>query len=132
MKMSPRHQTIAVLIGSWIVLEIPLLLNAFVGDSSVGVPITLGLVGVLFCFLAYKRKTWARHLVLLYLGYNVVTMGMGSMAHPSMAIYLLVATQCFFFWGLCWNRPVLGFLGVIPEKEIPEAARVSDQSPSND
>lgn len=116
--MNARHQTIAVLIGSWLVLEIPLVLSSFLGEASAGVPITLGLVGVLFCVLAYKRKTWARHLVLLHLGYNVVMMGIGSMEHPSPAIYALVAAQGFFFWALCWHRPVLGFLGVIPAEKI--------------
>lgn len=128
--MNARHQTSAVLIGSWLVLEIPLVLSAFLGEVSAGVPITLGLVGVLFCVLAYKRKTWARHLVLLHLGYNVVMMGMGSLEHPSMTIYALVAAQCFFFWALCWHRPVLGFLGVIPAEKLPVAAS-SGQGSSN-
>lgn len=128
--MNARHQVIAVLIGSWAVLEIPLVLNALFGDTSAGVPITLGLVGVLFCVLAYKRKTWARHLVLLYLGYNVVMMGLGSLEHPSVAIYTLVAAQCFFFWALCWHRPVLGFLGVIPAEKLPVAAP-SNEGTSN-
>lgn len=124
--MSARHQTIAVLVGSWLVLEIGLVLNALFGDTSIGVPITLGLIGVLFCVLAYKRKTWARHLVLLDLGYHIFMIGMGTMEAPSAPIYALLAAQCFFFWALCWHRPVLGFLGVIPAAKLPAAAPEND------
>ncbi|WP_193210988.1 hypothetical protein [Luteolibacter marinus] len=112
--MSPRSQTIGTLVGAWLVLETPLVLAFLVGETSAGVPVTLGLVGGLFCFLAFRKKTWARHLVLLHLGYKIAMIGLGSLERPSLPVYTLLAAQCFLFWALCWHRPVLGYLGVVP------------------
>jgi len=126
--MSARHKTIAILIASWAIIEIPLVLSVLSGDSSVGVAITMGIVGALFCVLAYRRKTWARHLVLLALGYSIFGTAMGTMAHALLPLYALLLAQCFLFWALCWHRPVLAFLGVIPAEQLPVAPANVSQS----
>jgi len=120
-EMNGQTKTILTLAGYFVVSEAMYVLGAISGQSTWGTPISMGLLGGLLCVLAYKRKTWARHLILVLLGFGTFFSFSATLGQPSVFAYVLLAVYAFLFWALCWHKPILEFLGVLPAPQPSEA-----------
>ena len=110
--MNGKMKTALVLVTYFGISEVLMIRGAMIGKEGWGAVISVGAVVALFCVLAYRKKTWARHLILVFIGFatfNVFSVSLGS---PSPLLYALLAAYAFLFWALCWHRPILDFLGV--------------------
>jgi hypothetical protein len=127
--MNGQTKTILTLGAYFVVSEAMYVLSAISGQSTWGTPISMGLVVGLFSVLAYKKKTWARHLILVLLGFGTFFSFSATLNSPSVLSYLILAIYASLFWALCWHKPILEFLGVIPSSKAPESDPSQVQSP---
>ena len=111
-----KLKTILVLAAYFVISETLMIRGAMIGNNGWGVAISVGAVAALFCVLAYRRKTWARHLILVLLGIGTFNVFSATLVSPSLLLYALLFAYAFLFWALCWHRPILEFLGVTQQK----------------
>lgn len=115
--MTGKTKTVIVLAAYFLISEILMVRNALTANQGWGVAISLGGVIGLFSFLAYRKKTWARHIILVLLGFTTYNFFCSSINNPSVFQYVVLVSHAFLFWALCWHRPILDYLGVIQHKK---------------
>lgn len=116
-RMTGKLKTILVLAAYFGISEALMIRGAMIENDGWGVAISMGAVVALFCVLAYRKKTWARHLILVFTGFGTFNLFSATLGSPSLLLYALLAAYAFLFWALCWHRPILDFLGVPQQKK---------------
>jgi hypothetical protein len=112
--MTGKTKTTLALSTYFATSELPFILSAISGKSTWGTPISMGLLIGALALLASRKKTWARHLILIHLGFSSFFLFSATFDHPSVFLYGALALSAFLFWALCWHKPILEHLEIIP------------------
>ena len=115
--MTGKTKTAFVLAAYFAISESLMIRGAMIENESWGVAISVGAVVGFFSILAYRKKTWARHLILVFLGFGAFSLFSATLGSPSVALYGFLAAYAFLFWALCWHQPILDYLGVPHNKQ---------------
>ncbi len=115
--MTPKAQTILVLSAIFAFSEGLAVFAAATGRSAWTLPVWAAVLVGGFCIGAFQKKTWARHVILLYMAGTALLLMLGGSVEASPIRYLLSGIYAVLFWALCWHKPVLRYLEVPQHKQ---------------